>query len=327
MTYLLRIVALAAFFLAIAGPAVAQDEPDPKVQAAALKSEADRFMDELEFAKALDRYDEAYRLDPKPALLYNRGRALQALARFPEALDQLEKFQREAPAELKARVPALRELIEGVKASITTLSVTANVEGARVLIDGKDVGATPLSRVRVNAGEAAVELLADGYEPQTKNVTLDGGTSQTLDFALVTSSGRGLLTVKANVPGAVASVDDEQLGTIPAQKELEPGEHAVTVSHEDYETFESKVVIRRGQTTALDAQLEPLPAVYEQWWFWTATIGGTVVVAGAIVGAVIASNTARPADEGDIPPGQVPVRGGAPLGGVSVQLWTPPITF
>ena len=331
MTSLARIVALVALLVAVAVPVAATAaEPEVKARAAALKAEGNRFMDELEFAKALDRYSDAYDLDPKPALLYNRGRALQALARFPEALDQLERFESEAPADLKARVPALRELIDSVKASVATLSVKANVDGARVLIDGKDVGATPLSRVRVNAGESEVELLADGYEPQKKTVALKGGAEQTVELSLVTSSGTGTLTVEANVTGAIVAVDDELLGTVPAQRALLPGEHRVSVSHDDYETFESTVVIRRGQSTSLDAELAPLPAIYEEWWFWTATVGGAVVVAGAIVGAVVASNTSRPADEGDIPPGRVPVGGaigswGEPQG--TIRVWSPPIRF
>ena len=42
-----------------------------------------------------------------------------------------------------------------------------------------------------------------------------------------------------------------------------------------------------------------------KWWFWT-TIIGTVLVTGGAIALGIALTTERPADRGDIQPGQVP---------------------
>ena len=58
-------------------------------------------MDSARPADALRAYNEAYALEPQPALLYNRGRAHMALEQFPEALQQLLQFREQAPPELR----------------------------------------------------------------------------------------------------------------------------------------------------------------------------------------------------------------------------------
>src|SRR5262245_56384611 len=71
-------------------------------RAAELKKKGDDAMVSLRYGDALAAYEEASALVDDPALLYNRGRALQGLGQFPEALEQLEAFQAKAPPELKA---------------------------------------------------------------------------------------------------------------------------------------------------------------------------------------------------------------------------------
>ena len=58
----------------------------------------------LRYADALGAYAEAYALTRDPALLYNQGRAHQALGNFPEALASFERFAVEASPDLRARV-------------------------------------------------------------------------------------------------------------------------------------------------------------------------------------------------------------------------------
>src|SRR5262245_59486023 len=159
---------------------------DNKQKAAALKAQGDDAMQRIDYTRALEAYSQAYELDANPALLYNKGRALEALARYPEALEQLESFEREAPPDLKARVPKLGELVASVRAKVSTLNIRCNVKGARVLVRQRVVGTTPLaSPLRVNAGKASVEVDADGYNGYQKSVLLPGGGSLELDVQLL----------------------------------------------------------------------------------------------------------------------------------------------
>jgi hypothetical protein len=103
---------------------------------------------------------------------------LQALGRYPEALEEMERFQAEASPDLKSRVPKLAELIAELRAKITTLSLSSNVGGARVVVYDRVVGTTPLGKpLKLRAGRTTVEVTADGYAPFTRTVELVGGSS------------------------------------------------------------------------------------------------------------------------------------------------------
>jgi hypothetical protein len=258
-------------------------------------------MQRLEYQAALDAYERAYAIDKNPALLYNRGRTLQALGRYPEALEQLEAFEREAPAELKARVPKLRELISEVKGRVSTLTLASNIKGARVLVRRQLVGTTPLSPIRLSSGTATIEVVADGYHPFKQTVTLPGGGQSSVHATLHSKTTTGVLEITSPIVGADVFVNGSRLGTAPAQTVLKAGEHRVLVRREGYEEAETTAVISAGRTTRLDMRLDQPPPITARWWFWTGV--GVIVVGGVVLTAALL--TEREADRGDIPPGQV----------------------
>jgi tetratricopeptide (TPR) repeat protein len=127
-----------------AAPTEPVDQPvDPR--AAELKRQGDALMFDLRYEEALALYQQSYAIDPNPALLYNQGRAHQARGSFPEALQMLERFDAEAPDNLKERVPNLAELIGQLRDNVTELTIRCNVNGAKVLLHNREIGATPLN--------------------------------------------------------------------------------------------------------------------------------------------------------------------------------------
>jgi hypothetical protein len=300
------------------------EDEDPKAASRRLKQEADALMVERQYTEALRKYDQAYAEDPNPALLYNRARAYESLGKFHLALEQLERFSAEAPAELKARVPKLRELLDEIRARVTTLTVTSNVEGARVLINNELIGTTPIRDKRVPSGETAIQLFMDGFAPRERRVSLPGGASFEVEIVLASKQQRmGILTITtpsaAPVAGAEAFVDGKAVGELPTEALLGAGAHKLMVKHPSYEDYEAQVVIQAGITKQHVVELEQIAPVYEQWWLWT--IVGGVVIGGAVAGIVYAAVTERPADKGDIEPGQVsaPIVGGKPALGNGVN--------
>src|SRR5262249_17793809 len=150
----------------------------------------------LRYADALAAYSDTYMVTKDPALLYNMGRALQALSRFPEALEKLTAFDAGASPELKARVPRLPKLISEIQARVSTLTIRTNVEGARVLVRDTVVGKTPLAApVKLVAGPAEIEIEAEGYYAGKKSVDLPGGSSMTVTLDLSSKATTGILTV------------------------------------------------------------------------------------------------------------------------------------
>ncbi|MCC6557359.1 MAG: PEGA domain-containing protein [Polyangiaceae bacterium] len=271
-------------------------------EAARLKQQADAAMGKLQYGDALAAYSRAYELTGDPALLYNRGRALQGLGQFPEALDQLEAFDARAPASLKARVPALRELIEEIRGKVSTVSLSCNVAGARILAGDKVVGATPLAGpLKLNAGPTTLQIEAEGYRPFKKRVDLPGGKSVSIDAKLVTRSTTGVLVVQSPIAGARVTVDGRAVGNVPAELTLDAGSHQVVVERDGYEAATTPAVVAAGARKEVTVPLERAKPVVARWWFWAGV--GAVVVGGAVLtGALL---TEKPASRGDIDPGQV----------------------
>jgi hypothetical protein len=195
-----KVVVLVATCLA---PCIAfADEPT----AADLKKQGDDAAHAFHFHEALDLYDRSYALSHDPAILYNRARANQALGNYPTALDDIEEFVRIAPDDLKRRVPLLADLVADIRDHVGLLVVTSTVQGAKVKVQGKVAGATPMpGPVKVGVGTVTVDVEAPGYLPLHRDVSVAGGKMTTLDATLVseTAAHAGQETpAKTDVPGS-----------------------------------------------------------------------------------------------------------------------------
>lgn len=282
--------------LAVPAIAFAQD-------AKALKAEGDAAMDRLDFQQALDKYNQAYDKSHDPAILYNRARALQSLNRMPEALDELERFDREAPADLKSKVP-LTQLLGEYRGRVGVLEIKTDVPNARVTVDGKLVGTTPLpgNKVRINAGHVTVEISAEGYESFRETRDVAAGSPAVIEPKL---RGKTTVLVVQADPNATSSELDGKPGRpTPFEIGVDPGRHVVILHRDGYYDLSSTTDVGTGERKILNLKLEGKP-VTTKWWFWTG-IAGAVILGVGIPLLVYALNTERSPDRGDILPGQVP---------------------
>jgi PEGA domain len=301
MKSLLRFLAalVLATICAGAGTAFAQQDPSP---AAEVKKRGDLAMDAFRYADALLLYSEAYGATRDPGLLYNMGRAYEALAQYPNALEKLEQFQQQAPADLRAKVPGLAQRIADVRAHVTTVTITSNVVGARVLLGRVLIGTTPLAKpIATNAGPTTLEVDAEGYHPIRRELTLKGGESVSVDASLASKSTSGVIVVQSPNVGAEVAVDGVRAGSVPVELIVKAGSHALLVRKEGYETSQTAAVVAVGERKVVDIPLEATRSIATRWWFWTGV--AVVVAAGAVV--TYALLTDRKADSGTIAPGQV----------------------
>jgi hypothetical protein len=290
--------------LALTPPVMAQAaEPsaDEHGRTAELKRLGDAAMESLRYGEAVDAYTKAYALEKDPALLYNRGRALQAMGDFPAALEALEGFDASANAELKARVPKLAELVAEIRAKVATLALTCNVAGARIVLRDKIVGKTPTSRLRINAGTANIEVTADGYFPYTKTVELPAGGVLDLQVTLSPKAKAAVLALRAPIAGTTAIVDGKVVGNPPVEVMVDPGSHNIVARAEGYADTKTAFVIAAGERKQVDLSLERKPGITSQWWFWTGL--SVVAVGGASLAAALLIE--RSPSQGDLPPGIV----------------------
>ena len=151
------------------------------------------------------------------------------------------------------------------------LTVTANVDGAQILIDGETQpgGITPHT-FQLSAGPHIVTVMKEGEQKESRNVTVQAGGEGSVHLNLPpvhrTASGEGSvtvgqLTVTANVGEAQILIDGETQpgGITPHTFQLSAGSHIVTVMEEGYQKERRNVTVQAGGNVNLPFTLTKLP--------------------------------------------------------------------
>jgi hypothetical protein len=153
-------------------------------------------------------------------------------------------------------------------ATSNRLTIRSTPPGARVWLDGRALGVTPIAADDVPAGEHTVRLTREGYTTQQRRVVVSGsGPSQPVTFELrrvpeetappVPGRPGGPLRVESRPSGARVFLDGKPIGTTPLElPEIEVGEHVVRLELEGYRQWASSVNIASGERNRVAASLE-----------------------------------------------------------------------
>lgn len=210
-------------------------------------------------AGALVEFRRAYDLGQNPIVLYNIGLVYGQMGRAVEATDALDQVLASPGTLSPERLALARKTRDEQAARIAQVAVDANVDGARIEIDGIEVGKTPAAApLRVPGGTHVIGLVAPGYSPQRKEIAIASGEKQSLHFELVTMTG-GLaqLIVKTHLPGADVYADDQRIGTTPIATSvaLAPGHHRIQLRRTGYLSASTEITLSDGATG--EVTLEP----------------------------------------------------------------------
>ena len=138
---------------------------------------------------------------------------------------------------------------------LATLSVEANVSGARVLVDGQEIGRTPLSDVAASLGEHKITVKKQGYEPYQKRVRLEAGRAMTLYVDLGLERPRtGRLFVDTEPEDAkvrITNIDQSFYQGI----ELESDRYHVEVTADGYEKKSMWITLDAEEDKSLNIRL------------------------------------------------------------------------
>ena len=117
----------------------------------------------------------------------------------------------------------------GMREGEGELAVTSRPPGARVVVDGKEVGVTPAT-VRLPSGPHVLEVQVGKAEPRVIPLTITAGvqTSQYIELRDVTATGS--LEIRSEPSGARVTIDGQPRGTTPATvPNLTAGNHTVVL--------------------------------------------------------------------------------------------------
>ena len=283
-----------------AQPAAAEDASAK--HATELKQQADDLMQSLRYAEALALYKQAYELSADPAILYNQGRALEALGDYPEALERLDAFKRVAPADVRAKIPDLDGLISEIAARVGKLVVRCTVPSARVTVrDRVVVNGCDGAPIGLRAGAVTVEVIADGYDPFTKTMAIAPGSTETVEVVLVERRTLAMVSIRTRPIGSLVTMDGKAVGPSPIDMKVAPGSHVLRVHHDGFVDKELPLSVEAGDRREVDVPLESPPALTSRWWFWTSI--GCAIAGGAVLGLALSSEKGAPS--GSFSPGQV----------------------
>jgi tetratricopeptide (TPR) repeat protein len=155
--------------LGLATPLRAQPGPDEAKLARALRAlnDGSDLFDRKDYAAALARFEEAYRLVPSARLHFNIGLALRGLGREPEAYRNFARFMTEALNARQEDRAEVREYLDELERRLALLHISApDCAGARVSIDGQYVGRLPLAEATpLEPGDHTLSIEPPGRSP------------------------------------------------------------------------------------------------------------------------------------------------------------------
>lgn len=160
------------------------------------------------------------------------------------------------------------------------LSVTSNVSGARVYVDGVLRGKAPIE-VSCAPGEREVLVRADGYKDHRGTVQV--GPVQAAQYHAALDEITGTLAATSTPQGALVYVDGEMKGKTPVKIPVRPGRHDVTFEMEGYYPKSTEVVVAAEYE-------QPVSAVLVRMAGSTQGGGGTATSPDARSVTVVSSN-------------------------------------
>jgi len=287
-----RILAL----LVIARGAAAQPAIGKEFQAG-----VDAFrLGKLDDAKA--HLEKARDLDPKlPGPYRFLAAVAQAQQRWPDCIDNARKALELNPR--SGEVADTRKLVEACRASAgraaytqdladgAAITVTTNVPGATVKINGLTYGGTPIAPRPITPGELEVELDKPGYKPVKTTakalagvvtdivVDLEADPDAHAELGTPEKATTGYLVMP---PGLGEIAIDSQV--VPAQDRivLAPGVHVVEIRAPGKDVWRRRVRINAGQRTVVRPELvdSAARAGGERLGFYLVGAGGALLVGG-----------------------------------------------
>ncbi|MBC8552844.1 MAG: PEGA domain-containing protein, partial [Candidatus Brocadiales bacterium] len=137
-----------------------------------------------------------------------------------------------------------------------TASIESDPAEAVTLLDGNNIGNTPVSLTGIKIGIHEVELQKEGYVSCKKTIKIKAGRVNSLTAKLIEMTGS--VSVDSKPSNAIVCVNGKKIGNTPATiTELAAGKYQLEVTMDCYETWSDSISINPGKESTITAELQP----------------------------------------------------------------------
>ncbi len=178
----LRSLFVVAAVLTVASWTITAEAQDPRARARQLYGEAQALFQAGNYPQAEASFRAAYEAVPNPVVLRAIASAQEHQGNIAGAIATLEQYLRDSPgatdrAEVEGRLAQFR-------ARPGSVQIVTTPPGARIVIDGRDIGHVTPAEVQLAAGPHTLELHLDGHTPTQQTIQAQAATRVRLELAL-----------------------------------------------------------------------------------------------------------------------------------------------
>jgi len=157
----------------------------------------------------------------------------------------------------------------------------SNIVGARVVIDGHEVGKTPIESFETPPGPAKLEIRASNYQNLKMDIQVHGcGKLQKFNMALL--PGWSDVTVSSVPQGATLKIDGKSFGNTPLRIQLAAGAYLLEISADLHKTWTHRLVVKPNDPLEIkDIRLQPADGKLA---VKTKPSGASVMIGGTFMG-------------------------------------------
>ncbi len=248
-----------------------------------------------DYAGAADAFKASVNLFPTKEGYFNLANCYKAVDDYASALSTVEEMKITFNKDLNKKWKKDLEAFESsIRALIAYLSVTVNLEGASVLLDGELIGKSPVKApLMVGIGQHEITVSMTGFQTESSKVKLRSGEQGSVSVEL--REAPSSVTVVSDINGAAVYVDGKLTGSAPlVDHPVSPGSHTISVTHPGYPSVEEKVDLHPGETATVNLYLKsrenvPAPVAKQPkkrriWMPIAFGVGGAAAVGGLITG-------------------------------------------
>lgn len=269
-----------------------------------------------QFPAALQAFGEAYRISPRPGILFSVAQAHRrqfyldkkaehlsgAIKSYRDYLAAVEQGGRRAEAaEALAELEAVAARLDMASAAAapapspvlreTRLMVSSQTKGAQVSLDGGKPAEVPLIS-EVKPGKHRLRVMGEGYFEEQREIEVSAGGLVALDIPLRERSARLSIATR---DGAQVTIDGRQAATTPLARplEVESGHHLITITKNGYKAFSKEIDLGRDEARSLDAKLQSTGQRVASYVLFGASALGIAAGVGVAAEALKQQDTAQ----------------------------------